>query len=181
MVIVLAIALGFVAGVLAGLFGVGGGILFVPTLALGLGLTQLHAEATSLLAIIPTVIAGTWRQRHYGNVRWRPAVVIGVAAIGGVEGGVAPAESPPQHPIPRTAPAYTRRCTRSPRRLPPTRATPARSSSGRTTTPASAFASSPSGSSAPSRRAAARPPGSRPRRPTRRRGRSSRREQGRRN
>ena len=41
-------------GVLAGLFGVGGGILFVPTLALVLGLTQLHAEATSLLAILPT-------------------------------------------------------------------------------------------------------------------------------
>ena len=86
--LVLAIALGFAAGMLAGLFGVGGGILFVPTLTLGLGLTQLHAEATSLLAIIPTVIAGTWRQQRYGNVRWRPAIVIGLAAIVGVEGGV---------------------------------------------------------------------------------------------
>ena len=36
-----------------GMFGVGGGILFVPTLVLGLGLTQVHAEATSLLAILP--------------------------------------------------------------------------------------------------------------------------------
>jgi uncharacterized protein len=99
--LVLAIALGFAAGVLAGLFGVGGGILFVPTLTLGLGLTQLHAEATSLLAIIPTVIAGTWRQRRYGNVRWRPAVVIGLAAIGGVEGGVALAESLPEHALRR--------------------------------------------------------------------------------
>jgi uncharacterized membrane protein YfcA len=97
----LAIALGFAAGVLAGLFGVGGGILFVPTLTLGLGLTQLHAEATSLLAIIPTVIAGTWRQQRYGNVRWRPAVVIGLAAIGGVEGGVALAESLPEHALRR--------------------------------------------------------------------------------
>ena len=97
--LVLAIALGFAAGVLAGLFGVGGGILFVPTLTLGLGLTQLHAEATSLLAIIPTVIAGTWRQQRYGNVRWRPAVVIGLAAIGGVEGGVALAESLPEHAL----------------------------------------------------------------------------------
>jgi uncharacterized protein len=99
--LILAIGLGFAAGVLAGLFGVGGGILFVPTLALGLGLTQIHAEATSLLAIIPTVIAGTWRQQRYGNVRWRPAIVIGLAAIGGVEGGVALAESLPEHALRR--------------------------------------------------------------------------------
>ena len=97
----LAIGLGFAGGVLAGLFGVGGGILFVPTLALGLGLTQLHAEATSLLAIIPTVIAGTWRQQRYGNVRWRPAIVIGLAAIGGVEGGVVLAESLPEDTLRR--------------------------------------------------------------------------------
>jgi uncharacterized membrane protein YfcA len=95
--IALAIGLGLLAGVVAGLFGVGGGILFVPTLTLGLGLTQIHAEATSLLAIIPTVIAGTWRQQRYGNVRWRPALIIGLAAIGGVEAGVALAEELPQH------------------------------------------------------------------------------------
>jgi hypothetical protein len=95
-VALLAIGLGVLAGVLAGLFGVGGGILFVPTLTLGLGLTQLHAEATSLLAIIPTVVAGTWRQQRYGNVRWRPAIVIGLAAIGAVEGGVALAERLPE-------------------------------------------------------------------------------------
>lgn len=85
--IALALLLGFGAGVLAGLFGVGGGILFVPTLV-GLGLAQLDAEATSLLAILPTVAAGTWRQRHYGNVRWRTALVIGLASIAGVEAGV---------------------------------------------------------------------------------------------
>ena len=56
--IVLALVLGLGAGVLAGLFGVGGGILFVPAL-LALGLSQLHAEATSLLAILPTVVAGS--------------------------------------------------------------------------------------------------------------------------
>jgi uncharacterized membrane protein YfcA len=95
-VALLAIGLGLLAGVLAGLFGVGGGILFVPTLTLGLGLTQLHAEATSLLAIIPTVAAGTWRQQRYGNVRWRPAIVIGLAAIAGVEGGVVVAEHLPE-------------------------------------------------------------------------------------
>ena len=79
----LAVALGFTAGMLAGLFGVGGGIVYVPTL-LALGLGQLEAEATSLLAILPTVAAGTWRQRRYGNVRWRAALVLGLASIGGV-------------------------------------------------------------------------------------------------
>jgi uncharacterized membrane protein YfcA len=85
--------------VLAGLFGVGGGILFVPTLTLVLGLTQLHAEATSLLAILPTAVAGVWRQRSYGNVRWRAALILGVAAIAGVEGGVQIAEALPEHAL----------------------------------------------------------------------------------
>jgi uncharacterized membrane protein YfcA len=85
--IALAIVLGLGAGVLSGLFGVGGGLLFVPAL-LALGLGQLHAEATSLAAIIPTVGAGIWSQRRYGNVRARAAVVIGVASVVGVEAGV---------------------------------------------------------------------------------------------
>jgi uncharacterized membrane protein YfcA len=92
----LAILLGAVAGVLAGLFGVGGGILFVPTLT-WLGLTQLHAEATSLLAIIPTVLVGVWRQNRYGHLRVRPAIVIGVASIGAAVGGVQLAETLPEH------------------------------------------------------------------------------------
>jgi uncharacterized membrane protein YfcA len=96
-----AAALGVVGGVLAGLFGVGGGILFVPTLTLVLGLTQLHAEATSLLAILPTAIAGAWRQRAYGNVRWRTALVLGVAAVVGVEAGVQIAKTLPEHALRR--------------------------------------------------------------------------------
>jgi len=92
----LAALLGVVAGVLAGLFGVGGGILFVPTLT-WLGLTQLHAEATSLLAIVPTVVVGVWRQQRYGNVRWRSAAVIGIASVGATIGGAQLAESLPEH------------------------------------------------------------------------------------
>ena len=88
--------LGLVAGVLAGMFGVGGGILFVPTLT-WLGLTQVHAEATSLLAIIPTVLVGVWSQQRYGNVRVRPALVIGVASIGAAVGGAELAVSLPEH------------------------------------------------------------------------------------
>jgi uncharacterized protein len=82
----LAILLGFGAGILAGMFGVGGGILFVPTL-LALGLSQIEAEATSLLAIVPTVAAGVWRQNRYGNVHWRASAAIGLASIPGVIGG----------------------------------------------------------------------------------------------
>jgi hypothetical protein len=93
--------LGLLAGVFAGLFGVGGGILFVPTLTLGLGLTQLHAEATSLLAIIPTALAGAVQQYRYGNVRWRAAALIGLAAIVGVEAGAQIAESMPENVLER--------------------------------------------------------------------------------
>jgi uncharacterized membrane protein YfcA len=91
----LAVALGAVAGVLSGLFGVGGGILFVPILT-WIGLSQLHAEASSLLAIIPTVLVGVWRQQRYGNVRWRPAAVLGVASIAATVGGAQLAVSLPE-------------------------------------------------------------------------------------
>jgi uncharacterized protein len=94
--IVLAVALGAIAGVLAGFFGVGGGILFVPTLALALGLSQLEAEATSLAAIIPAVAAGAWQQQRYGNVRWQAAAIIGVASIVGVEAGARVAVALPE-------------------------------------------------------------------------------------
>ena len=91
--VVLAVALGFAAGVLSGMFGVGGGVLFVPTLALVLGLTQLGAQATSLAAMIPVVALGAWRQHRYGNVRWRAGVIVGLASGLGVIGGAVVAES----------------------------------------------------------------------------------------
>jgi uncharacterized membrane protein YfcA len=88
----LAILLGLAAGIFAGMFGVGGGILFVPTLV-ALGLDQHDAIGTSLLAIIPTVLVGTWRQSRYGNVRWRAAAVLGLAAAASAQGGVALAQA----------------------------------------------------------------------------------------
>jgi uncharacterized protein len=84
--IALALVLGLSAGVLAGMFGVGGGILFVPTLV-ALGLGQLEAQGTSLLAILPTVLVGAWNQRRYGNLRVRMAVVVGISSVVGVEIG----------------------------------------------------------------------------------------------
>jgi uncharacterized protein len=88
----LAIALGLAAGVVAGMFGVGGGILFVPTLVV-LGLDHHDATGTSLLAILPTAFVGTWRQARYGNVRWRGALIVGIAAAAAAQGGVALAEA----------------------------------------------------------------------------------------
>jgi uncharacterized membrane protein YfcA len=94
--LLLVIALGVGTGVLAGLFGVGGGILFVPILVLFLDLGQVEAQATSLAAILPTVIAGAWQQHRYGNVRWRAAAVVGVGAVVGVQVGVLVAHSLPE-------------------------------------------------------------------------------------
>jgi len=88
-----AAVLGLLAGVLSGMFGVGGGILFVPTLTLVLGLTQLGAQATSLAAMIPVVCLGAWRQHRYGNVRWRTAGLVGAASGAGVAAGALLAEA----------------------------------------------------------------------------------------
>ena len=84
-----AVVVGALAGLLAGLLGVGGGVLFVPALTVFLGLSQIDAEATSLLAIMPMAIVGAWRQHRYGNVDIRDGVTLGVAAIPGAVLGVA--------------------------------------------------------------------------------------------
>jgi uncharacterized membrane protein YfcA len=84
-----AIAIGLAAGILAGLLGVGGGVLFVPGLVILLGLGQHEAEATSLLAIVPVAIVGTYQQDRFGNVRRRDALLLGVLSLLGAAGGVA--------------------------------------------------------------------------------------------
>ena len=78
---IIAIALGVAGGFVAALAGVGGGIIFVPALALVLGLTQVVAEATSLLAIVPVAILGTWQQRRTGDVHLRDALIIGIGSV----------------------------------------------------------------------------------------------------
>ena len=123
--IVLALGLGLAAGVMSGLFGVGGGILFVPALV-ALGLGQVEASATSLLAVVPTAAVGTWRQARYGNLRVKPALVIGVASIAGVEIGVQVATSLPEDVLRRlfgvlllaVAAQLAWRARRRPRELP---------------------------------------------------------------
>jgi len=84
-----AILIALAGGLAGGLVGVGGGILFVPALTIFLGLSQVEGESTSLLMIVIVALVGTLRQRSYGNVRLRDAVVIGVLSPLGVLVGVA--------------------------------------------------------------------------------------------
>jgi uncharacterized protein len=74
------LAVGALAGTLAGLLGVGGGILLVPFLVLAVGMSQHEAEATSLLVILPTAVAASWalQRRDVGDLR----VALGLGAVG---------------------------------------------------------------------------------------------------
>jgi uncharacterized protein len=97
--VIAAIALGFAGGVVGGMLGVGGGIVFVPALALILGLSQVDAEATSLLAVIGVGAVGAWRQYGYGNVRPRDGLLMGAISVAGVAGGVALANVLPERAL----------------------------------------------------------------------------------
>jgi uncharacterized protein len=97
--ILLAGLLGLAGGITGGLLGVGGGVLFVPALALVLGLEQVDAEATSLLAVIAVGVVGAWRQHGYGNVRPRDGLLLGALSVVGVAGGVALANELPQRTL----------------------------------------------------------------------------------
>ena len=78
------IAVGTATGILAGLLGVGGGILLVPFLVLALGMSQHEAEATSLLVILPTSVVAslTLRRRGVGNL----PVALGIGVVGAIGG-----------------------------------------------------------------------------------------------
>lgn len=82
-----ALAMGLAAGLAGGLIGVGGGVLFVPGLVLFLGLGQLDAQATSLLAVVLVGVVGAWRQAGYDNLRLRDGIVIGLLSPLGVLAG----------------------------------------------------------------------------------------------
>lgn len=81
----IAVGIGLLAGLFAGVAGVGGGIVIVPSTVLFLGLTQHEAQGTSLLAIVLTAIAGTVVNRRNERVRLGDGLVVG---IGGVVGSV---------------------------------------------------------------------------------------------
>jgi uncharacterized membrane protein YfcA len=84
-----AVAIGLAGGVVAGMLGVGGGVLFVPGLVFFVSLGQHQAEATSLLAIIPVAIVGTYQQDRYGNMRRSDALLLGLLSLAGAVAGVA--------------------------------------------------------------------------------------------
>ena len=93
------ILIGALAGMLAGMLGIGGGALFVPALVAFAGLSQVDAEATSLLAIVPVAAVGAWRQHRYGNLRLREGLIVGVLAIPGAIGGVALVNALPERTV----------------------------------------------------------------------------------
>ncbi|MDP9495799.1 MAG: sulfite exporter TauE/SafE family protein [Actinomycetota bacterium] len=87
--IAIAIGIGLVSGLFAGVAGVGGGVVIVPATVLLLGFGQHEAQGTSLVAIILTAIAGTIVNRKNRRVRLEDGLVIG---LGGVAGSVVGAQ-----------------------------------------------------------------------------------------
>ena len=85
------LAVAFLGGMLGGVVGVGGGVLFVPALVVFMDLAQLDAQATSLVGVVAVGAVGAWRQHGYGNLRARDALVLALLSPVGVAIGVAAA------------------------------------------------------------------------------------------
>ncbi len=79
--------MGLLAGLLSGLFGVGGGTVIVPLLVLILGFDQRLAAGTSLAAIVPTATVGVISYAVHDSVAWIPALILAVGAVGGAQLG----------------------------------------------------------------------------------------------
>jgi len=92
---VIAIVGGLGAGFLSGTIGIGGGLLFVPTMTVGLRVSQAVAQGTSLLAIVPTAIVGGVTHLRRGNVLIVPAAWMGGGGVvGAVIGALVAVEAP---------------------------------------------------------------------------------------
>jgi uncharacterized protein len=81
------LAIGLGAGFLAGLLGIGGGVLIVPALVLLLGFDQHVAQGTSLVVIIPAALLGSWTHYRHGRLDVRDAAVVGAGGIVGAAVG----------------------------------------------------------------------------------------------
>lgn len=77
----LLVLIGLITGILAGLLGVGGGIVMVPAMIVLFGIPAVVAKGTSLAVIVPTAVMGTWRNRTKHNTDLRIAAVVGMAGI----------------------------------------------------------------------------------------------------
>ncbi|WP_454293575.1 sulfite exporter TauE/SafE family protein [Salana multivorans] len=74
------VAVGLATGILAGLLGVGGGVIVVPAMILLFGYSDLLAKGTSLLMMIPTAVSGTVANVRRRFVSWRGGLIIGLGA-----------------------------------------------------------------------------------------------------
>lgn len=81
------IGIGLAAGLLSGLFGVGGGTVIVPMLVLLLRFDQRRAAGTSLAAIVPTAAVGVISYAMHGSVAWIPALILAAFAVIGAQIG----------------------------------------------------------------------------------------------
>jgi uncharacterized membrane protein YfcA len=81
------LGIGLVAGLLSGLFGVGGGTVIVPLLVLLLGFDQRLAAGTSLAAIVPTATVGVISYALHDSVAWIPGIILAVGAVIGAQIG----------------------------------------------------------------------------------------------
>ena len=82
-------AIGTLAGLFSGLFGVGGGVVIVPLLVLWLGFGEREATGTSLAAIVIIAAVATAVHGYYGNVHLREGLLVGLPAVAGVVAGTA--------------------------------------------------------------------------------------------
>ena len=80
-------AVGAASGVLAGLLGVGGGMLLVPFLVLAVGMSQHEAEATSLLVVLPTAVVATLTLQRRGVGDLRSSLGMGAFGAAGAVAG----------------------------------------------------------------------------------------------
>lgn len=78
---------GFLAGILSGLLGVGGGIVLVPLMVTYLGITQHIAHGTSLAVIVPTAIAGSLIYGFNDNLNYTIAINLALGSIVGASLG----------------------------------------------------------------------------------------------
>ena len=92
-------AIGTLAGIFRGLFGVGGGTVIVPLLILWFGYGERLATGTSLGALVPICVIGTILQTAYGNVHFGTGLALAVPAIGGVVVGTAIQQRIPQRAV----------------------------------------------------------------------------------
>ncbi len=83
MTVIALVLIGLFAGTVGSSLGIGGGVLFVPSLVVLLGFDQHLAEGTSLAVILPTAMIGAWAHQRAGRIDWSTAIPIGAAGIAG--------------------------------------------------------------------------------------------------